>query len=410
MNDSRRDVIVVGGGMVGAASAALLARCGLSVSLVDASSPPAAFDPESEVGLRVSAISPGSAAVLDQVGAWQAIEARRSSPYRRMIVEDREATASVEFEAAPFGLERLGTIVENDLVRRVLWDTLEGHALVELRPATRLERLEQDADRVRVHLSDGTELSARLLLGCDGAASIVRRAVGVASEAWEYNQRGLVCTVRKSRSNPAVAWQRFLATGPLAFLPLEDGRSSLVWTLPGDEAARLEQASEVEFRSALEEASDGWLGSVEAVGSRASFPLRMRLAERLVSRRVVLLGDAAHVVHPLAGQGVNLGLADAAALVETLARARRETGRLADPSSLQRFQRWRRSESGVMAGGIHALGLLFRPDALSVPRRVGLELVSRSWLAREAFVQRAAGLGPDAPRLLRGETLQDLLR
>jgi ubiquinone biosynthesis UbiH/UbiF/VisC/COQ6 family hydroxylase len=378
--------------------------------LVDASSPPAAFDPESEIGLRVSAISPGSAAVLDQVGAWQTIEARRSSPYRRMVVEDRVATAAVEFEAAPFGLERLGTIVENDLVRRVLWDTLEGHALVELRPATRLERLEQDADHVRVHLSDGTELSARLLLGCDGAASIVRRAVGVSSDAWDYNQRGLVCSVRKSRPNPAVAWQRFLPTGPLAFLPLEDGRSSLVWTLPADEATRLEQASGEEFRSALDEASDGWLGSVEEVGPRASFPLRMRLAERFVSRRVVLLGDAAHVVHPLAGQGVNLGLADAAALVETLARARRETGRLAYPAALQRFQRWRRSESGVMAGGIHALGLLFRPDALSAPRRLGLELVSRSWLAREAFVHRAAGLGPDAPRLLRGETLQDLLR
>jgi ubiquinone biosynthesis UbiH/UbiF/VisC/COQ6 family hydroxylase len=387
-----------------------MARCGLSVALLDAGPEPPSFNSSDEIGLRVSALSPGSAAVLEQVGAWRTIEAQRACPYRRMVVEDRQGGDAVEFEAAPFGLERLGTIVENELARRVLWDLLEGHALIDLRAPVRLESLEQDRQGVRVHLADGATLAGQLLVGCDGARSAVRRAIGVACKAWEYNQLGVVCTVTKSRPNPGVAWQRFLATGPIAFLPLADGRSSLVWTLPRREAEPWLAGEEEGFREALAEASEGWLGEVEALGPTAGFPLRMRLAERLVSGRVVLLGDAAHVVHPLAGQGVNLGLADAAALVEILLLARRQAGDLAQPAALQRFQRWRRSESSLMAGGIHALGTLFRLDELTPIRGLGLRAVRRSWLARELFVRRAAGLGRDAPRLMRGESLQDLLR
>ncbi|MEJ2534549.1 MAG: UbiH/UbiF/VisC/COQ6 family ubiquinone biosynthesis hydroxylase [Gammaproteobacteria bacterium] len=405
----KSDLVVVGGGMVGLAAACLLARSGFSVALVEAAPPePVERDPQADYALRVSALSPGSAAILDQCGAWADIEAGRSCPYQRMTVEDRDADAAVEFEAPAFGLERLGTIVENDLVRDALWRSAMSEQRIQRFCPARVEHVEQDREAARVRLEDGRELQAELLLACDGGRSPLRAAVGARSQTWEYNQCGLVCTVRKSLPNPGTAWQRFLPGGPLAFLPLEDGRSSIVWTLPTEDAQRLLEVSDETFTAALRDASEGWLGAVEAVGPRAAFPLSMRISDRFRAGRTVLLGDAAHVVHPLAGQGVNLGFADVAALVEVLA-AQRSRGRaLADVRALQRFERWRRSETGLMAAGIHVLQGLFRPDALAPLRRLGMRQVADSWMLREAFLQRAAGTGPNAPRLARGESLRAL--
>jgi len=409
------DVAIAGAGMVGAATAALLARCGFSVTVIEARQP-APFDPAQPVGLRVSAISPGSAAVLEQAGAWRAIGAARACAYRRMRVEDGagERAAALEFEAPAFGMERLGTIVENDLVQSVLWSVLEGAPLVALLCPARLVALDTRDDGVVLSLDDGRALAAQLLIGADGAMSAVRRLAGIGQDTWDYNQQGLVCVVRKTEPNPGVAWQRFLPGGPLAFLPLADGSSSIVWTVGTREAGRLLALDDEGFAAELEAASAGWLGAVAECGPRAAFPLAMRLSRRYVGDRVVLLGDAAHAVHPLAGQGVNLGLADAAALVETLAKIRfgaRDAGRgLADRGALRRFERWRRSESELMAGGMHALRALFMPGALASIRGLGLGLVGRSWLAREAFLRRAAGTGRNAPRLARGEGLQALMR
>jgi len=403
------DVAVVGAGMVGAAFASLLARGGLTVAVVEAREP-APFDPGSEIGLRVSAISPGSASVLEQAGAWQAIEKARCCAYRSMRVEEMGTAGGLDFEAAAFGLERLGTIVENDLVQASLWSVLQANALVDVYAPARVVVLENGPRQVRVELEDGRALAASLLIAADGASSDLRRRLGIRQDIWEYNQQGVVAVVATGEANPGIAWQRFMPGGPLAFLPLADGRSSIVWTRPTPAARELLAMAEDDFVAALCEASGGWLGGVAQAGPRASFPLTMRLSEQYVSGLAVLLGDAAHVVHPLAGQGVNLGLADCAALVETLLEARSAGDGLGDRRRLEGWQRWRRSESELMAGGIHGLRALFAPAALAGLRGLGLRLVGRSWLAREFFIRRAAGLSGQAPRLARGASLKDLLR
>ena len=406
---SLRDVTVIGGGMVGATAANLLARAGCSVTLVTDGEAPD-WDPAQPVGLRVSAISPGSEAILQQAGAWSRVAADRFCPYRRMHVEDGQGSGVVEFEAAVFGFDHLGTIVENDLVTYALWRALEAASELEVIAPARVAQVRQDATAAHCVLEDGREIASRLLVGADGPGSAVRRSLGLGNDAWEYNQRGVVARVRKTRPNPGTAWQRFLPGGPLAFLPLADGWSSIVWTLPDREAQERLRSEDDDFEEQLAVASEGWLGDVEETGPRAAFPLAMSLGERYVSGRVVLLGDAAHAIHPLAGQGVNLGLADTAALVESVARQRAAGGVLAEPSALARFERWRRSESTLMAGGVHGIGALFRPALLSPLRRVGMSAVGRSWTLKEAFLERAAGIGPNAPRLARGATLAELAR
>jgi 2-octaprenyl-3-methyl-6-methoxy-1,4-benzoquinol hydroxylase/2-octaprenylphenol hydroxylase len=407
--DHRCEVAIVGAGMVGAALAALLTRAGFSVSLVEAREPPA-FNPGQAVGLRVSALSPGSAAILDAAGAWPEIEQVRSCPYRQMRVEDEGHEAVLAFEAPVFGLERLGTIVENTLVQSVLWRLARSSPLLRSWCPDAVKSLHMGEHSARLTLDSGAVIEARLVVAADGADSAVRKQAGIAQQVWDYGQQGIVSVVRTDRPNPGIAWQRFMPGGPLAFLPLADGQSSIVWTRPGAEADGLIMLDDAAFLQVLNAASRGWLGEVLACGPRVAFPLTMRLSDRYVAARTVLLGDAAHVVHPLAGQGVNLGFADAAALVEMLIAQRQGGGDLGDFGLLARYERWRRSESQVMAGGIHALRSLFATPPMAGLRGLGMRLVSRSWLGREAFLRRAAGQGRNAPRLARGEGLAALLR
>lgn len=391
--------------MVGATAASLLARVGMDVHLVEARKP-AAWDPDAPPGVRVSAISPGSEAILDAARAWDGVRSERHCTFRRMRVEDGQGRGAIDFEALRFGLEHLGTIVENDLVSAKLWEACERASRLERHVSDRVASLDAEDGKVRVGLDSGTVLEADLLVACDGARSAIRRIVGIDTESWEYNQQGLVAQVRKSEPNPGVAWQRFLAGGPLAFLPLSDGTSSIVWSLPVRVAEERLADDPDRFREHLQEASKGWLGEVESVGARAAFPLSMTLGDRYVAGRVVLLGDAAHAIHPLAGQGVNLGLADVAGLVECLVDPKWPESPRDWARRLRRFERWRRSESSLMAGGIHALGAAFRPGALAPLRGVGMGLVGRSWFAQEAILRRAAGQGPNAPRLALGQSLE----
>jgi len=409
MKHSSYDVVIIGAGMVGATLASLLSRAGFSVALVEAVAP-AAFDAGADVGLRVSAISPGSAAILGQAGAWKNIAAQRARPYRRMQVEDGVELEPLVFDAPVFNLERLGTIVENDLVQWSAWQVVSAGGLVDIYCPDRLAGIDFSGQQNRVSLGSGQVLTASLVVGADGAGSRVRKILGLRQDHFSYNQHGLVAVVGKQKPNPGVAWQRFLPGGPLAFLPLADGRSSIVWTRPSAEAQRLMALDDAGFVAELDAASSGWLGHVETLGPRAAFPLSMRLSESYVSTRTVLMGDAAHVVHPLAGQGVNLGFADAAVLAEKLIAVRRGGGDIGSAGVLREYDRTRRSESETMAFGMHAIRGLFAIDALAPLRRAGLALVKRSWPVRDMFLQRAAGVGATAPRLARGVTLQELMR
>lgn len=406
------DVIVAGAGMVGATTACLLARAGFSVAVIEGREPEE-FDASGPVGLRVSAFSPGAAAVLAEAGAWRQVENSRHCDYRHMVVEDRDESAAVEFQAPEFGLDRLGTIVENGLVQWSLWQSLSMMAGIEVLCPDQLAGLEYVDGSPVVQLEHGGRIAARLLVGADGAGSKVRDLLGIRQEHWEYGQKGVVGVVRTSDPNRGVAWQRFLDGGPLAFLPLSDGCSSIVWSCTEQDARRLLELDDAAFLAELESAAAGspdhWPGTIESIGPRAAFPLTMRLSERYDARRAVLLGDAAHVMHPLAGQGVNMGLLDAAALVEVLIEARRGQQDIGDSRVLQKYDRWRRSEAEVMSRGVHGLRGLFIAAGLGTLRRLGMGLVSRSWTAREAFIRRATGRNSNAPALARGEALAKLL-
>lgn len=409
MSNSEYDVIIIGAGMVGTALASLLARSNFSVAIIEAHEPKC-FDPNAEVGLRVSAISPGSAAILEQAGAWKQISASRCRPYRRMQVEDGVELDPLVFDAPPFNMERLGTIVENELIQWSLWQSVSSAGLVDLYCPDRLAGIEFEGEFNRVSLKSGKTITAPLVVGANGAASRVRKFIGIAQDHWAYNQHGLVAVVGKEKPNPGVAWQRFMSSGPLAFLPLQDGRSSIVWTLPSIEAQRIAKLDDDGFMQELEIVSSGWLGQVVSTGPRAIFPLNMRLSESYSAQRTVLMGDAAHVVHPLAGQGVNLGFADAAALTESVIHAGKSGRDIGTLKTLQKFDRWRRAESETMAFGMHALNGLFGVDTLSPFRSLGLSAVKRSWTLKDMFLQRAAGTSRNAPSLATGTTLRDLLK
>lgn len=406
------DIVVVGAGMVGAAAASLLARSGFSVAVVDHIEP-GTFDASAAVGLRVSAFSPGSADILSEAGAWRQVLRQRFCHYRRMVVEDRDESVVMEFDAMEFGLEQLGTIAENDLVQWSLWQSLLAMGGVEIFCPDRVAGLVFHEHGPCVNLESGTEIQCRLLVAADGANSGIRKQLGIRQDYWEYGQKGLVSVVRTAEPNPGVAWQRFLDGGPLAFLPLADGSSSIVWSLPEAEADRLLKLDDPEFLAELGHAAAGgedhWPGDMLSCGPRAAFPLTMRLSERYAARNTVLVGDAAHVVHPLAGQGVNLGLLDAAGLVEVLVAARQKQVDFAADKTLEKYARWRRSEAEVMARGMHGIKGVFIPQELGPLRRIGIGLISGSWVAKEAFIRRATGRNRNAPALARGTSLTELL-
>ncbi|HYG07361.1 MAG TPA: UbiH/UbiF family hydroxylase [Stenotrophomonas sp.] len=386
------DVAVTGGGVVGAACALALAEAGLSVALIEGRAPPhwQAAQPD----LRVYAFAADNAALLERLGVWPQIRAARVQPYRRMRVWDAAGGGELAFDADAFGREQLGWIVENDLLVDRLWAALPG-AGVQLHCPARLQALEQDERGVRLRLDDGSRIDAALAIAADGAESTLRTLAGMQVQRQDYHQRGLVAYVRTAQPHQDTAWQRFLVTGPLAFLPFADGRSSIVWTLPDAEAARLLEADEASFNRELGNAFAGRLGAVELASARAAFPLRRQLIGQYVAGRVLALGDAAHVVHPLAGQGVNLGLRDVAALQAMVLDARQRRADWAAPHRLRRWARTRRSENTVAAYSFDAINQVFSNDEMHLTLARGLALGAAGRLPPlvDLLWRRAAGIG-----------------
>ena len=353
---ARLDVAVAGGGVVGAACALALARAGLDVALVEARPVPRWLAEQPD--LRVYALAPDNAALLDALGVWPQVVRARAQPYRKMRVWDAGGGDELAFDATTLARDELGWIVENGLLVDRLWAALVA-AGVQVHCPARVQGMEQDEAGVRLQLDDGTRLEARVAVAADGGASELRRLAGLDVDAHDYGQRGVVAFIETADPHQETAWQRFLPTGPLALLPFTQGRSSIVWTLPEAEAARVLALDDAAFAVALTDASAARLGRAVPVSARAAFPLRRQLVRQQVAGRVLVLGDAAHVVHPLAGQGVNLGLRDVAALRAEVESAQ---ARRVDWASAHRLQRWarrRRSDNTVSAYAFEGINRLF---------------------------------------------------
>ncbi|WP_101925194.1 MULTISPECIES: FAD-dependent oxidoreductase [Luteimonas] len=357
----RRDVVVVGGGVVGAACALALAARDLDVALVEAQAPDA-WSPATP-DLRVYAFAPDNAALLRDIGVWDAVRGTRAHAYRRMQVWDAAGGSELTFDADRLALRELGWIVEHGLLVDRLWSQL-ARAGVEIRSPARVEALDDDGDAVALRLEGGGRIEARLAIAADGAGSALRTLAGIGTDGHDYAQRGVVCYVRSARPHQDTAWQRFLPTGPLALLPCGDGTCSIVWTLPDAEAQRVAGLDDAAFAAAVTTASDGRLGALTPVSPRVAFPLRRQLSDTQRAGRVLVIGDAAHVVHPLAGQGVNLGLRDVAALAATIGDAQRIDAAWDAPQRLARWARTRRSDNTVAAHAFDGINRVFSSDAL----------------------------------------------
>lgn len=386
------DVAVVGGGMAGAAAALALAKAGFTAALLEARAPQP-WSAADEVDLRVVGLAPSSIAFLDELDVWTSIRDSRSGPYAHMHVWDGENGAAIDFDAADEGRDLLGHIVENNLLQWTLWQALEVAGVRRLCPAE-VRGIDPREDRVTLELADGESLSARLVVAADGAASPLRGMVGIATRGRDYAQRAVVAHVVTERAHERTAWQRFLPTGPLALLPLADGRSSIVWSLPEEEAQRVLALDDAAFMRELGVASDFRLGRIVSSTKRVAFPLRLRLAENYQAERFVLLGDAAHAVHPLAGQGVNLGLRDVVELRDVLVAARDARQDFAAPHLLRRYARRRRSADTLDARGFDALARIYAWQAppLVAARGIGVRLLDRLAPLKRRIARHAAGL------------------
>jgi 2-octaprenyl-3-methyl-6-methoxy-1,4-benzoquinol hydroxylase/2-octaprenylphenol hydroxylase len=386
------DIAVVGGGMVGAAAALALSRAGFSTALLEAR-PPSPWQPQDDVDLRVVGLAPSSIKLLNELDVWTSIRNARACPYAHMHVWDAENGAAIHFDAADEGRGQLGYIVENNLVQWTLWQALDAAGVQRLCPAV-VQDFETRSDRVVLTLADGESVAVRLLVAADGGGSPLRERAGIGTRGRDYMQRAVVAHVSTERPHAQTCWQRFLPTGPLALLPLQDGRSSIVWSLPEDEARRVLALDDEAFLNELGVASDFRLGRITATTPRAAFPLKLQLAERYQAERFVLLGDAAHVVHPLAGQGVNLGLRDVAELRDSLVTARDAGRDFASSQVLRRYARRRRSADTLDAHGFDALARIYALQGAPwvAMRGLGVRVVDRLLPLKRRLAAHAAGL------------------
>lgn len=403
--EMRADLLIIGAGMVGSALALALKDSGLNILLLDGSplsvkpfSPEDAFEP------RVSALSAASQRILQRLGAWDGLTRRRVSPYSHMHVWDGSGTGEIHFSAASVHADVLGHIVENRVVQDALLECLQGSD-IEMLPNARLEQMRRSGDDWLLTLADGRTLRAPLVIAADGAHSAVRRLTGCETREWDYLHHAIVTSVRCAEPHQQTAWQRFTDHGPLAFLPLErDGQQgwcSIVWSTTPAEAERLMALDDDAFCTELERAFEGRMGQVLSADARLRVPLRQRHAKRYVAQGLALIGDAAHTIHPLAGQGVNLGFLDAAVLAHVLLHAVERGEQLADVRVLSRFERRRMPHNLALMGAMEGFQRLFQAGSLTARllRNSGLKWINQMPEAKAMFVRQALGLTGDLPPL-----------
>ncbi|HEB86532.1 MAG TPA: 2-octaprenyl-3-methyl-6-methoxy-1,4-benzoquinol hydroxylase [Gammaproteobacteria bacterium] len=378
--------------MVGATLACALAPSNLHIALLGAHCPQPSWADDG-YDIRVSAITRTSQALLQDLQIWPYIEAQRLSPYREMHVWDASGHGEVHFDSAELGEPDLGHIIENRVILKALHQRLALLDNVRLLCPVVTKKLDIGEDRTRLTLADETQIQGKLMVAADGGRSWVRQQAGMGVHGWDYDQSALVTWVKTERHHQEAAWQRFQPDGPLAFLPLTEGHSAIVWSTGHEHAKALLALDKAAFAEELATSFEDRLGKIEKIGPRAVFPLRYFETLHYVQPRLALVGDAAHMMHPLAGQGVNLGMADAASLAEVLLDAHhkhRDPGRY---SVLRRYERWRRADNRAMLCSMDAFKLLFssRSQAIRWLRNTGLNMTDRITPLKHALMQRALG-------------------
>ncbi|MCL1114583.1 MULTISPECIES: FAD-dependent monooxygenase [Shewanella] len=395
------DVAIVGGGMVGLATAIGLANADLNVVVIDAGTTQAVNgDPK----LRVSAINKASQQLLENLGAWQYLDDSRISPYQKMSVWDKDGLGKIEFDAHSISETYLGSIIENDAISFALAKRASEMSNLTHLEGQRLERVAFGEREAWLTLANGDNVSAAVVVAADGANSWVRQQCSIPLTFWDYGHHAIVATVRTELAHDATARQAFLPGGPLAMLPLyEANLCSIVWSVSPEQAERLLALDDVEFGKALTAALDGRLGVCQLESERQSFPLRMRYARHFARHRLVLAGDAAHTIHPLAGQGVNLGLLDAASIIDTFTELHEQNKDLGEYSHLRALERWRKADATEMIAIMEGFKRLFagsHPLKKAV-RDIGLTLVDNVAGLKTVFIKQAMGNKMTLPKLCR---------
>ena len=404
---NKRDLVIGGAGFAGLALAIAL-REGLGEGFAVTVADPALANTKSK-DPRASAIAAAARRLFEAIGVWQAVEGE-AQPILDMVVTDSKLDDAVRPTFLTFGGEveegePFAHMIENRLLVDALVDKAKALG-IDLR-ATAVTGFDNKANAIDVEFADGATIPARLLVGADGARSAIRECAGIAQHGWSYNQSGIVTTVAHERDHEGRAEEHFLPAGPFAILPLKGHRASIVWTEESREAERLVALPDNEFHDELEKRFGLHLGDIEVVGPRRAFPLGLYTARSFIAERLALIGDAAHVIHPIAGQGLNMGLRDVAALAEAVADAARLGLDIGGAQVLERYQRWRRFDTAMMGVATDGLNRLFsnRSDVLRLARDVGLGLVERLPALKRVFIREAAGFTGELPKLLKGEAL-----
>ncbi len=403
----KRDVVIGGAGFAGLALAIALSEAlggAFAVTVVDP-----ALKHESSKDPRATAIAAAARRLFEAIDVWEAVEAH-AQPMLDMVVTNSKLDDTVRPTFLTFGGEvEEGEPFAHMVENRYLIDALVAKAKalgIDLR-ATAVTGFEHARNAIEVTLADGATLPARLLVGADGARSVIREQAGIVTHGWNYGQSAIVTTVGHERDHEGRAEEHFLPAGPFAILPLTGKRSSIVWTESTKEAERIVALPDDEFHDELEKRFGLQLGEIEAIGPRRAFPLGLHTARSFIAERLALVGDAAHVIHPIAGQGLNMGLRDVAALAEAVADAARLGLDIGSSEVLERYQRWRRFDTMTMSVATDGLNRLFsnRSDVLRLVRDIGLGLVERAPALKRLFIREAAGFTGEVPKLMRGEAL-----
>ena len=407
MKELNFDIIIVGSGIVGALAAIALAKqTRLQIAVLDSQKDFPHWERD-QYEPRVSAISLASKRIFQSLSIWQKIKAKRISPYLKMQVWDAAGDGEISFDCHDHTESALGYIIEDQVIRESLHETFSDYPQVQFLHPVELVSLEKVPGKINLIAQDGQIFSAKLVIAADGAHSWVREQLSICMDEHEYGHTALVTTVKTELPHQATAWQRFLPTGPLAFLPLEDAHHcSIVWSTSPEIANQLMSSKKTEFYKTLGESFDFKLGKITHCDKRYSFPLHMRHAKNYVQDHIALIGDAAHTIHPLAGQGVNLGLLDAASLAQIISEALQKSRDFSGLATLRRYERWRKSDNALMLSGVEFIKQFFANEKQAVTniRNLGLNLVDHLSPVKNLLVNHALGNRGDLPEIAQKTT------